>query len=78
MTVAVSEQSLLQRWRALPPPERQIILEFAEFLGQKHATHPPRKSLLGLCADLGVTITAEEIDEARHEMWGNFPRDIEL
>lgn len=71
MTVAVSEQSLLQRWRTLPPAERRTLLEFAEFLGQKHAAHAPRKSLLGLCADLGVTITAEDIDEARQEMWGN-------
>lgn len=78
MTVAVSEKSLLQRWRALPPAERRTLLEFAEFPGQKHAAHAPRESLLGLCADLGVTITAEDIDEARQEMWGNFPRDIEL
>jgi hypothetical protein len=26
-------------------------------------------------ADLGPAPTAEEIDEARHEAWANFPRD---
>ena len=31
------------------------------------------KSLHGLWK--GVSISSEEIDEARREMWGNFPRD---
>jgi hypothetical protein len=30
---------------------------------------------MGLFADLGVHISDEEIAEARHEMWGNFPRE---
>lgn len=34
-----------------------------------------RQSARGLWADLGVAPSAEEIDEARHEMWGNFPRE---
>jgi hypothetical protein len=35
---------------------------------------PKRKrSLYGLWSD--VSISAEEIDEARREMWGNFPRE---
>jgi len=33
-----------------------------------------RKSLLGLCADLGPAPSAEEIDAARREAWANFPR----
>jgi len=35
----------------------------------------PRKSLLGLCADLGLAPSAKEIDEARREEWANFPRE---
>ncbi len=27
----------------------------------------------GMCADLGNAPSAEEIDEARRETWGNFP-----
>jgi len=30
---------------------------------------------MGLWADLDIGITDEDIDEARREMWGNFPRD---
>jgi hypothetical protein len=35
----------------------------------------PLKSSLGLCADLNISISKEEIDEARREMWANFPRE---
>jgi hypothetical protein len=35
----------------------------------------PRKSLWGLCADLGQAPSADEIDQARSEVWANFPRD---
>ncbi|NJR61811.1 MAG: hypothetical protein HC769_25075 [Cyanobacteria bacterium CRU_2_1] len=39
-------------------------------------TNPtPRKSLWGLCADLGQAASADEIDQARSEEWANFPRD---
>ena len=30
---------------------------------------------IGLCADLGGAPSAEDIDEARREMWPTFPRD---
>lgn len=34
-----------------------------------------RRSLLGLCADLGPAPTAAVIDSARHEAWEQFPRE---
>lgn len=33
------------------------------------------RGFIGLCADLGPAPSAEEIDEARREMWAGFPRD---
>jgi len=41
------------------------------------ATQPPkpRKNGRGLWADLNIDLSAEEIDEARREMWKNFPSD---
>lgn len=33
----------------------------------------PKRSLYGLWKD--VNLSAEDIDEARHEMWKNFPRE---
>ena len=35
----------------------------------------PKKSVYSLLSDLGPAPSAEDIDEARREMWGNFPRD---
>jgi len=71
-----AEQSVLERLRLLPPERRREVLDFVEFLLAKTQSEPPRRSLLGLCADLGVHITAEEIDEARAEMWSGFPRAV--
>lgn len=34
-----------------------------------------KKSLLGLCADLGEAPSAKEIDLTRSESWNNFPRE---
>jgi hypothetical protein len=33
------------------------------------------RSAKGLWSDLAVSLSAAEIDEARREMWKNFPRD---
>jgi hypothetical protein len=38
----------------------------------------PFKSFLGALEHLGCDISEEDIAEARREMWGNFPRDVEL
>ena len=34
-----------------------------------------RRSLLGLCADLGSAPSAEDIDTLRQEIWKGFPRE---
>ena len=69
------EQSVLEKLRVLPPEQQREVLDFAEFLHQRSIAKRPRRSLKGLWADLGVQITAEDIAEARREMWGNFPRE---
>ena len=70
------EASLLGKLRTLPLEQQQEALDFVEFLEQKTvAPKAPRRSLYGLCADLNVRITKEEIDEARREAWANFPRE---
>lgn len=35
----------------------------------------PLPSLYGLWKDLNISVSEEDIDEARQEMWGNFPRE---
>jgi hypothetical protein len=62
----------------LTPQEKA---EVVEWLGTSLKAELPesspmkRKSVRGLLADLGTAPSAEEIDEARREMWSNFPRD---
>ena len=70
------EQQILGSIRTLPLEQQHEVLNFAEFLHQKAAVKIPRRSLKGLGADLKFQITEADIDEARQEMWGNFPREI--
>lgn len=70
------EQSVLKKLRVLPPEKQQEVLDFAEFLEQKHViAKRPRRNWIGLASDLSVDLTEEDIAEARREMWGNFPRE---
>ncbi len=72
------EEQVLEKLRDLPPEKQKEVLDFVDFLKEKNGQKKPLKSLLGLWADLNIHITEEDIAEARREMWGNFPRDIEL
>jgi len=72
------EQQVLEKLRDLPPDKQQEVLDFLEFLKQRNGTKKPLRSLLGLWADLNFHVSEEDIAEARREMWGNFPRDIDL
>jgi hypothetical protein len=70
------ELDILKGLKQLSPVRKQEVLDFVEFLRKKEVSpSQPRKSLEGLWADTGTSITAEDIDEARREMWGNFPRE---
>jgi len=66
------EKSLLEKLEKLPAEKRQEVLDFVEFLEKKAAPKRPRRSLKGLWADLGAEVTAEDIADARREMWGSF------
>ena len=35
----------------------------------------PFKSIKGILAGQGISISAEDLDDARREMWMNFPRE---
>lgn len=70
------EQAILDAVRALPADKQREVLDHVKHL-RDEATHPrkPRKSGRGLWADLNIDLSGEEIDEARREMWKNFPRN---
>jgi hypothetical protein len=77
-TKAATLEQVVSLARQLPPVEKIRLIERMvpeierDMLGQRP---PRRKSLLGLCADLGPAPSAEDIVEIRHEMWADFPRE---
>lgn len=76
MTTA-TPKDVLRMLRQLPPRERlrviyQALPEIEQSLSEN--VHP-YKSLRGLWKDLLPSISAEEIDKARREMWRDFPRE---
>jgi Protein of unknown function (DUF2281) len=72
------EEQVLEKLRDLPPEKQKEVLDFVDFLKEKNGASEPRRSLLGLWADLGFHVTEQDLAEARREMWSNFPRDIDL
>jgi len=75
---AATLEQVISLARQLPPVEKIRLIERMvpeierDMLGQRPSR---RKSLLGLCADLGPAPSAKDIDEIRHEMWADFPRE---
>lgn len=72
------EQAILEAVRALPvDQQKEILLHVTRLREEREESVPkkPFKSVKGLWADLGITLSAEEIDENQREMWKNFPRE---
>lgn len=69
------DPSLLEKVRSLPPERQEQVVAFVESLCRQTGVNKRRVRLKGLCADVEVRITEEDIDRARREMWGGFPRE---
>ncbi|MGL5927169.1 hypothetical protein [Chroococcidiopsis sp.] len=69
------EQAIVENLRVLPLEKQQEVLDFVEFLKTKSRLKVTRRSIKGLCADLKIHITEEDIAEARQEMWESFPKE---
>jgi hypothetical protein len=75
--VVTLEEALGVVKRLSPLDKARLIERIVPDIERELATaqSAPRKSLWGLCADLGPAPSAEEIDQARQEEWANFPRE---
>ena len=69
------EQAVLEALRSLPPDKQQEILTHATRLRDEATPKKPFKSIEGILAGRGISISAEDIDEMRREMWKDFPRE---
>jgi hypothetical protein len=73
-------EEVLSLVKQLTPGQKLRLIEaiapdLEEPLHRAEEGEKPLRSLYGLWKDFGVSISAEEIDEARREMWENFPRE---
>jgi hypothetical protein len=70
------EQNVVEILKQLPYSKQKEVLDFVRFLQSQEPAKPlPRKSVEGLLAHTGGSVSEEDIDEARREMWGNFPHE---
>jgi hypothetical protein len=68
------EELVVQTLHQLPPDKQREVLDFVEFLASRIRPKHPLPSVKGMLADLKIDVSADDIDDARREMWGNFPR----
>jgi hypothetical protein len=68
-------ETVIEKLKQMPPDKLQEVLDFAEFISQKAEKKKPLQSSAGALAHLNISVSKEEIDEARREMWANFPRE---
>ncbi|MBE9213953.1 DUF2281 domain-containing protein [Plectonema cf. radiosum LEGE 06105] len=69
------EAAIIENLRVLPEEKQQEVLDFVEFLKAKNLLKSSSRKIKGMCADLDVHISEEDITQARREMWGNFPKE---
>jgi len=62
------DESMLEKLRMLPPEKQQEVADFVNFLSQQRAASGRNPRLKGLCADLKVRISGEDIDQVRREI----------
>ena len=77
MVKSFVKRSVVEILEVLPPDKQEELLHFAESLQAQNVAKKPRKSLKGIWSDLDINLTEEDLTEARREMWGDFPKDIE-
>lgn len=68
-------ESIYEIVQTLPADKQQEVLQFVESL-KKLPGKSERKQLLGVFQHLNPCLTKAEFDEARREMWTNFPRNF--
>jgi len=72
------EKAILEAVRALPAEKQQKVLNHAARLRDEARKKSPFRSVKGLWADLDISLSAEEIEANKREMWRNFPEERHL
>lgn len=72
-----SEEVLLEKIKVLPPDLKREAIHFVEFLETKISLPKQRKSLKGSLAHLNISVSEDDLREARNEMWRGYTKDTE-
>ncbi|MBF2056636.1 MAG: DUF2281 domain-containing protein [Cyanobacterium sp. T60_A2020_053] len=73
------QETVLNDLQKLTIEEQKEVLDFIQFLQFKKNNQPQvKKQIKGLWKQFNLSISEADIAEARQEMWGNFPREIDL
>jgi hypothetical protein len=67
------EQAILEAIRALPADKQQEVLSHAAKLRDEARKTSSFKSVRGLWADLGLSLSSKEIEGNQRDMWRNSP-----
>ncbi len=69
------EQAILEAIRSLPSDKQREVLSHATRLREQNCSKRPFRSIKGLWSDLGISLSADEIEQNQRAMWKNFPRE---
>jgi hypothetical protein len=69
------EESILEAVRSLPPEKQRELLDHAQRLQADSQTGNTFRTVKGLWADLDISLSREDLDEVRREIWKNFRHD---
>lgn len=69
------EQAILEVVRELPLDKQQELLRHATQMRAESSPRTSMQTLRGLWADLNISLSEEEIQSSRNEVWAGFPRD---
>ncbi|MDP9054289.1 MAG: hypothetical protein M3N93_08305 [Acidobacteriota bacterium] len=59
----------------MSPDKQREVFDYVSDLQTNGAKKKPFASIEGLWADLGISLSADEIEHTQREMWRGFPRD---
>ncbi len=71
----IDEIHLIEKIRHLSPDKMKKVSDFIEEI-EDHEPKKTHRLVGGALEHLGLHVSAEDIDQARREMWANFPRDF--
>ncbi len=74
------QTDLIEKIKQLPEDEQLLVKSLVDELARKvqRPAEGSQAAWFGSLERLGITISETDISEARREMWGDFPREVNL